>query len=203
MPGVASAGGSSGRDLAVNADADGTPSAGTTQNGYAPASFSSESLETEVGDTMSTFFTASAGTLLLCAYVPVAGASSGPFTEGAFVADRGGVLVASFSTAGVGVGIFDGAQKTQTLACSTAAYHQIAMRWDNSNLKLRVDQTDAANVAAGTITSMTGRVVFAKNPGIAFLNYRLLDAATYASAVSDAKLDEWREYYNTRYALSL
>ena len=203
MPGVASAGSSSGRDLAVSADGDDLPAAGTAQNGYDPATFTSDALESEAGDTLATFFTGAAGTLVVCALMPAASATGGVFLDKALFAERNGVFILSFSTSGAQAGIYDGAQKTITQACSTAAYHLIAMRWDNTDLKLRVDQTDATPVSAGTISTLTSRLVVAKNPGVSFHNYSLLDAATYASAVSDAKLDEWREYYNTRYALAL
>ncbi len=203
MPGVASAGTSGANGLAVDADADGTPVAGTLQNGFAPASFVGTALETVAA--MSTFFAGGTGTAVMCALAPSAAATVGVFSDPAFLTDRGSQIALTFSTSGVGAGVFDGtSQKTRTLACSTAAYHLIAMRWDASLLKLRVDTTDATPIATvGVAPTLTGRVVFAKNPGLSFLNYSLLDAAFYASSVADATLTNWKSYYNSRYGLSL
>ncbi len=204
MVGVASAGTSSAENLAVNADADATPSADAAVNGYAPAKFDNaigQSLETV--HAMSTFVASGVGTIVMLVKVPSASATAGVYNDLPFVYDRNSVLALTFSSSGVGAGVYDGSQKTRVLACTTAAWHLIAMRWDGATLKLRVDSTDATPTAAGAVPTLTGRIVFGKLPGVAFAKYSMLEAAIEATAVTDGVLDSWKAYFNSRYALSL
>jgi hypothetical protein len=189
---TASTGTSATHSLGFDADGDAAPTAGVAVNGHVPVYFDSaigQALETAPGQPLSTFATASSGTIVMVVKFPAAAAPAGGgvFVDPSFLIDRGGNVVISYSTSGIGAGIYDGAQKTTRIAAAAGTWHFVAVRWDGAKLTLRVDGAQSI-VAAGNVFTLTGRVVLGKLPTVAFSKYSLA-RILMSTALTDAQLD--------------
>ncbi len=199
--GTASAGTSGSHNLTTSSGND--PIAGTAQNGHVPAKYVVADGELILhGGVLSDVFTAAAGTLVLCALVPTTSATSGsPFGDPGFLGDADGALIASFSTSGFAVGINDGAPKVVTVACSTAAYHRLYMRWNGSTVEAKVDTGSWSTLAAGNITDVTGAWILGGNPLVGYTDFSALEVMTAAYYVVDADINGIDAYLVARYAI--
>lgn len=199
--GTASAGGSGTQNL--NLGPDSLPTTGTTQNGYTPATFSSGVGHDLISAANFTALaTAGAGTIAILVYVVSAAApGGGNFSDPAVWSDStGSVFALMYNTSNFKIGLFDGVQKTQTVAGDPrSAYHLVIVRWDSTNARLRVDATDAS-VAAGAISGLgTNKLLLGKQPGVSFANMRVLDTSVYATSLPDLTCYNLRAYCSTRY----
>jgi hypothetical protein len=198
--GTASAGASGSRDLT---EATNPAGAGATQNGYTPAAFDGIVQELSNGLAMSNFVSLGAGTAIALVNVTSAPATTTPHQDPGIWAEAGDNVLLTFSTSGAAACIFDGVQQSVVVPCSTAAYHLLQMKWDGSDLKLRVDSGTWASTSCGAVAGLPNGLVVGKNPGWAFLDSQVLELMFSSSTLSDDECDTVKSYINSRYALSL
>jgi hypothetical protein len=204
--GSASAGGSGSRDLS---EATNPPAIGAAQNGYTPAEFDGTNDNISSATAFTTFVSAAAGSIWCLFLANTAGADAGAglrYTNKGLVANDGGgtAMGLTFCTAGVAVDLYDGtAWKEVITACSTGAYHLAQVKWDSTDLKLRIDSGAWASVSANAMTGSTGGLVVGRNYANARIDGRILDVGTAPTALPDATFDDVKSYINARYGLSL
>jgi len=202
--GVASAGASSGRDLS---EATNPPATGTAQNGLTPADFDGSNDELSIATGVSSFFSASAWTIVVLFRADSTVAATGDLYEcESFLADDG-------ASATIGMGITDsgvqvwhyggGAWPGLTIAAGTGAYHLAQAKYDGTNIKMRIDSGSYSSQAASNASLSSNLRVGMSWNGSKFYDGRLTEIMLAQSALSDADLDNIKSYLNARYALAL
>jgi hypothetical protein len=188
------------------------PGNGPTQNGYTPASFTLQWLQTANAPT--TYLTLGAGTIIVLANlssVPVTSGTS--YTDPTLCGTQGSVEVEmTVSDNGAGGGnfvchYFDGAHHdTTAISFSTNVYHLFAMTWDGSTVSAYVDNGAPQTVAAGAIDNLA---FAALNVGVtfdnltAFISGNILEVVTSAVALPASTLTKIGSQLQARYALSM
>ncbi len=205
LAGIASAGGSGSRDLT---EATNPPSVGALQNGRAPADFDGTNDLLGSATTFTTFAAAAAGSVWCLFYADSAAADAGAglrLDNEGLVCESGGATAFNlcFSDAGVTASLYDGGFKERVEACTTGAYHLAQVKWDSTNLKLRVDSGAWNSIAAGALSGSAGGLVVGRNYDTKFFDGRILDVGMATSALSDDNFNSVKSYVNSRYGLSL
>lgn len=184
------------------------PAVGSAVNGFTPADFdgSNDALAGTAADTA--LFTGAAGSIVVLFYADAATADSGNWYGNPQLLGHNGTsgrVGVGFSDAGVVAGYYDGSSHLYlAAAASTGAWHLGQVKWDSSNLKVRVDSGAWQTLGAGA-ASLVGDTL---RVGPDFLtsqhfNGKILEIMTAASALSDDNFNNIKSYVNTRYALSL
>lgn len=204
--GEASVGSSGGRTI-VAGDA---PTAGTTQNGLAPADFDGATQHLVSAADFDTFIAYAAGTIVVLFRADTAAADAG---AGSRVANPGLVTQESggagfglcYSSSGVTAALYEGSYTERAVAAGTGAYHMAFCRWDSTNLELGVDAGAMSSTACGPIDpASTGALNIGTEYAVtAFFDGRILEIMTAQSALNDAARANIRSYFNSRYALAL
>ncbi len=200
----ASAGASTANGPLVTLGSD--PTAGTAQNGKAPAQFTAASTQVVTNGEISTFFTAGAGAVLaLVRFDSQIATISADHDPAIFCDGNNGYMGLAINTTGAKAWLYDGGYKIAYSAApvSTGAYHLLRMRWDGSHVGITVDSLAEVQTAAGNIGSMIGHVAVGRANGGASLDGRILELMTIDSALSDGDYASVKTYVNARYALSL
>jgi hypothetical protein len=206
--GVASAGGSSGRNLT---EATNPPTTGTAVNGLTPASFDGTNDQLG-GGTFTTFYDADGyGGWALVNIVTITTNSGSSYLNDAIVSDTGGVHEIFLTDNGAGtvqVGIShynDTTFPTAQTAIATGAWKAVQWKFDGTNIKIRVNGGTRASTAAGGNLSATGtnlRLGGNYNATV-FTQLDYLDVGTVDYSPSDAEEDNVLSYLRSRYALAL
>lgn len=198
---TASAGGSgtAGRNLETNL---GLPGTGTL-DGYGTADFSG-TLQTLVStQAATTHITASAGTIIVLAKADTAVAAASDFYDDpGLVAETGGFIGLVFTASGVRAGVFNASSKQTThIAQATGAWFMASARWDGTNIRCRVNSTDATPVAAVGGASSVGTNIYAGRnySGTRLFDGQIADIITDTSSMSDADLASVYSYFKARY----
>lgn len=203
--GVASAGASGSRNLT---EATTPPATGGAQNGHTPADFDGVD-DLLSGAAFDAFITAGAGSIWCLARADAAAADGGVGSRinnpGLVFQDTGSsVFGLGFSDAGVTVAAYDGAYAEIVNATATGAYFLAQVKWDSTNLKMRVNSEAWDSVACGALSGLTSDIlVVGKGFGAAQFDGRILEVGIASAALSDGTFDSVKSYVNARYALSL
>lgn len=199
--GVASAGGSSGRNLT---EASNPP---TATSGYADFDGTDDTLA--AGVTNATLF-GSSGSFFALVWVDAAPApAASNYDRGTIFTDpTNAETTFGVSTSGFEVSVLDDTvsyvSPATPKACSTGAWHLVQAKWDGSNLKTRVDSGAWSSDACGPMTTLS-----ASNPNVgktysgAFFDGRIRELGCSTTALSDADFTNLVSYMNTTYGLSL
>lgn len=203
--GTASAGSSSGEELA---EATNPPSTGTAQNGYTPARFDgvNDVLTTESADTtyLATMaFTVHAVIKVLSTSAPQAYYWDEPCL---LVQPSSAGIAIGISSSGAGLEVYDsgGAQQTARVALH-AGYNVIQAKYDGTNAKIRANGGAWQSVAADSVY-LSGSLqlqVGTDYTNSVFLHADLFELAITDVALSDANLDDCRNDSELRLATAL
>jgi hypothetical protein len=204
--GAASAGASGGRDLT---EATNYPAKIGAGGGYPDFDGTNDRLATAL--TLDDFFNASAWSAWVLFWADTAAADGGGgnrYANAQFFGDAANaVLAVGFSTSGVHVvGGAAGATDALVVACGTGAWHLAQVKYDGTNLKLRVDSSLWSSLAAANTsgTYMTNAVKFGANyNNTKFFDGKIRNMGFTDSALSDATFDSIKAALNTAYGLSL
>lgn len=182
------------------------PGTGSAVNGLTPADFNgtTQSLQLDTASTTDILANASMTMIVLANADASTAAASDFYDDPGFVMDAGGNAGLVFTSSGVRAGVFAASTgQTTHIAQSTGAWFMAAMRYDGTNVKCRVNSTDATPVAKGSPT-MSANTVFGRNyAGAKFFDGKVLEIMTAKTALSDADLTNIKSYFNSRYGLSL
>lgn len=201
----ASAGASSGRDLA---ELTSPPSSGPLQGGYSPPDFDGTSsiLRSLIANNV---FFAGSGSLFCLFYADVAPAGSGnDYADGSFFTDPANAETTfGFTTSGIVGCVLDNTVNYQriSVACGTGAYHLAQFKFDGTSLKARVDRGSWSSVACGPYTPTNpSPIQVGASYGVAVrFDGKMLELGTAAVALTDPDFDNLVSYVNGRYGLSL
>lgn len=203
-PGTASAGTSGSNSLSGGVP----PDAGATLHGYPTAHFVQASFQslTDSADLMS-LISAGAGSLVVLYKADSATADGGdgaPYQVPAFLGDTDGDFGFGFSDAGVRGGYYSGGYSSIAVAVPVDEWHALQMKWDGTNLKVRVDGGSWSSIALGN-ASLTASVC---KLGTNFSTSAYLDGTVVERMISDTTLDDSDfddilSYLRSRYSLGL
>lgn len=203
--GVASAGGSGGRNLT---EATNDPASGTAQNGFNPADFDGTNDRLGNATAMTTLLSTSAGTIAgVFKMDSIASGTGDPATyyqNPALVTDIGdGFTAVHVSTDGLGLGTFNGSNfYSLTIAFSdTASYHRFFARWNGTTLELKLDGGSWNTLSRTVSLSSGGFRLGANYNASAFTSVRMLEAMCGAFRISDGDATSLDSYFTTRYAI--
>lgn len=190
------------------AEATNPPTSGTAQNGFNPAAFDGINQVLTSANNFSTFVTGGAGSIWVLFYATAAAADAGAGLRignpGLVFQDTGGTTFGiGYSDAGVTVAYYDGAYEELVIAASLNNYHLAQVKWDSTNLKMRVDSGARSSIAAAAMTLSANPIVVGKNYTTGYQACRVLEVGTINSALSDADEDNIKSYVNSRYGLAL
>lgn len=133
--------------------------------------------------------TTGAGTIVLVARPDIAAATNAaPAEEAAIFTDNAGRIGVTFTTDGFTGFMTDGSYKELTIAAAAASAYFVAFRWDSSNLKLRVNATDATPVACGALSSGAGVPRMGRNYASTAYDGLVKFCGVASTALSDANL---------------
>lgn len=204
--GTASAGTSGARSVT---EATSPPTVGTAQNALNPAAFDGASNVISTSLNLDQFVNQNAGWVWCLFYGVTAavGAAVGSRIDNpGLVAHNGGGVgfVLGYSTSGVTVSLYSaGGYKELAIAAATGSYHLAQVRWDGTNLQMRVDAGAWSSIASAPIAFGAGVVNIGKNYASLFANVRVLEVGMSAVVPSDTKASNLLTYVNTRYGLAL
>lgn len=200
--GTASTGSSGSRNLT---EVDNAPSTGSAVNGLTPADFDGINDRLLTGALMSALFTAAAGSLAIVFNSDTAAADAGasaPYGNPPLLADTNGLFIVGFSTSGVRVGYYDGATwNSVAVACATGGWHVVFVRWNGTNLEVRLDGGSWSSVARANISDVTGQVRLGIYSTTLFFNGRQAEVMTQSSRWGDATVDSLWSYFQPKFAL--
>ena len=208
--GNASAGTSAGRDLS---EATNPPAVGAALNGLTPADFDGTNDILSSAEDSDTFFDQNAQSVIALVYLDVAGVAdfpSAPYQENTITGSDGagdwGLSLSSASGVRFWRQLILGlAYNSVTAPISTGAWHLIECKYDGLILSLRVDSgtwQTTLNVLANTLAGTDQNVGFGLSLS-AFFNGKVAELMFSDLALSDANMDNIKNYINARYALSL
>lgn len=205
--GVASAGASGSRNFT---EATNKPAAGSNLNGLATVSFNGSQYVGSGASIGSDFFTSSAWSASVLVNPSAYGSGDGTMGTDAFWGDLGGYIQSGLGTASAHGGHVqvDGVTNyLPTQAMSLSTWQCVQVKYDGTNVKLRVNSGAWQSVATGgngvgdlTTVLQIGQAAFGAGSGI---NGLIADFMCTNTALSDANMDNIKSYYNSRYALSL
>lgn len=197
--GVASAGGSSGRDLT---EATTPPAVGSAVNGRTPANF--EDADLLGGAALTTYFTVSSWSMWVLLYVDAV--DSGGNGEGEVFSDSlgtWGMNTRNNSGDKIGIENYDGGWKRVEVALTTGAWTLVQAKYDGVDLFIRTGNNSWTTLACGNNASMAGtiRVGVSRAAFARFFDGKMLEIALASSsgALSDASLTKVRKYLECRY----
>lgn len=202
--GVASAGTSGSKNLATLTNA---PDVGAALNGLDGADCDGvNEAFNYTGGTADTVIASAAYTYVI-ACVPRSPAAPGgvAYDDDIFFGDNGGVFGLGYNNnSGGAFRAFhdDGAVKTTaSVACSADAFHTIAVRYDGTNLKIRVDGGSWTSVTAGNVAATLSTVVFQlmKNYTTKYADGVLYEILVSQSSLSDGDIAGTEAYLDDRY----
>ena len=202
-PGTPSIGGSGTRVLSASpGDA---PAVGAAQNGYSPADFDAGAFNSiSTGASLSTFFAADAGSLFVLFQADIAApAAVQVINRPPLVADNIGHISLNFSTAGVTAVIDEGTYCSASAAATAGPYHLAQMKWDGTNLMVRVDSGSWVSTPCGNISSLSSTLKMGYVFGGAVFDGRILEVGLAKEVFSDSTFDAIKTYLNSRYSLGL
>jgi hypothetical protein len=111
----------------------------------------------------------------------------------------------TYSTAGITVFHYTGAFPAVTVPCSTGAWHLVDVRYDGTNVSIRIDGGAWTSGAVGNIIfggdPQTGRD-YPSYPPSGTADFYLMERIVSKLQISDTDLDNYRGYINTRYGTS-
>lgn len=183
------------------------PSNGAAINTRVPASFNGTTQFLDSTSLVSDAVTAHAGTLaFLMKAASAAAPVANPYSEPAIISDNNAIIGVGFNSSGARAYFQDsisGLYNSITVACSTAAWHLVQMRWDGTTFGLRIDGGAWSNIAAADVQNVSGSLRLGRNYLSVFLGLDIAEVIGAKSALADATLDDIRAYANTRYAGSV
>lgn len=191
--GVASAGGSAGRDV--------TQASAT----WRPTNASGEPDFDGVNDFLagtaliSQVASAAAGTVFAIFDLDTQAAPTASYTDPAVFTDSTSYMGMYVNTDGANAYILSGgSRKTVTGAMGTGTRQLVMFRWDSANMKLSIGASiDISSIACGAIDDVTGFVQLGCNYSqAAFVDGRIRTVGAMATAISDAdyvKLHKWAQ----------
>jgi hypothetical protein len=112
----------------------------------------------------------------------------------------------TFSTAGITVFHYTGSFPSVTIACGTGAWHLVDVKYDGVNVNIRVDGGAWASGAVGNISFggvPTTGYDYPSYPPTGPYDFHLMERIVSKLQISDADLNNYRAYINTRYGLSI
>lgn len=202
--GTASTGASGSRDLT---EATNPPSAGASQNGFTTADFDGTDDKLSNGTLITSFVSDAAGSIAVLFNADTAAADAGASTfynNPALVAETGGRLAVEFSTAGVGIGTYNGSSwNAVRAACGTGGWHLAQARWNNTTIEVRVDSGSWQTLARTLVLSADTLLIGRTPSTAAFFDGRVLEVLAAQSRLDDTTFNDIKSYVNARYALAL
>jgi hypothetical protein len=178
-----------------------SPAQGSALNGHGVADFtpsSSQSIYNSLD--ISNFISPTAYTVSFLVYArnPIAPAAT--IYNGVLLAGTNDSTNASWgiawSTLGVNAWHYDGAYKyTGWVAMSANAWHRIDVRYDGTNLKIRVDGGAWTSVAAGTAIFGSHTIYIGRNYNNVYADMKIAEFMTATSVISDTDLASTRTSY--------
>ena len=204
--GVASNGGSGSRNLT---EATNPPSAGSALNGLNPADFDGSNDRLGSSDAMDQFVTSSAGMFAVLFNADAAAADAGAtlaYNNPSFIAHNVTAEVYfTFSDSGGRLGCYNGSdQNSFAAACGTAAWHMAVGTWDSSTLYLSIDGGSFTTLSRTMSLSAAGALATGRDyDSTAFFNGRIAELMAGAFTATAGTVSNLRNYFNSRYALSL
>jgi hypothetical protein len=199
--GVASTGSSGAKNLTTNTS---EPDVGAELNGLAGADCDGvNEAFSWVGGTWADVISASAYTFIL-ACVPRSPNAPGaqPYDDALFIGDNGGSVGCGYSTSGFRAFHDDGAVRvTAAVAAAADAFHTVAVRYNGTQIQIRVDGGDWTSVAAGNVGApgLASSVQFMKNYTTNFANGIDYEVIASQSAFSDETVAGVEAYLLDRY----
>jgi len=199
--GVASAGASGSRNLATLTNA---PDIGASLNGLAGADCDGVNEAFDyTGGTLNTILSNAAYTYVWAGVPRSPAAAASPAYNGdLLVGDNGGTVGTEFSASGVKAFHDDGTLKTTAaVACSANNFHTIAVRYNGTNLQIRVDGGAWTSVAAGNVGAGLSTVVLRlmRNFASVYADGVIYEFMAAQSALSDGTIDDIEAYLVDRY----
>lgn len=203
--GVASAGTSGAKSMTAPGAAAAT---GTALNTYTPADFTPASLQylRYVSNVLTDFFATGGYTYSVLVYGRNPAAPAGTYSDAQIVGNSDTVIGLGFSTSGVAPWHYNGTANVQTpwLAMSANAWHWVDVKYDGTNLMVRVDGSAWTTQASAAPAFSASYLQLARNYSPGYGDCKVMEFMTAASAISDANLASIRtSYIDTRYGLAL
>lgn len=205
--GVASAGSSGSRNFTEATD---KPTTGANLNGLATVDFNGSQFVGSGGLVGSDFFTSGAYSVSVLVRPTSYGSNDGTMATNAFWGDVGGYIQSGLGTAAAHGGHVqvDGVTNyLPTQSMSLSSWSCVQVKYDGTNVKLRVNSGAWQSVATGgngvgdlTTTLQIGLAAYGAGTGLVGA---MADFMCTNTALSDANMDNIKSYYNSRYALSL
>lgn len=199
---IASAGTSGARELT---EATNPPTAGTALNGFNTANFDGVNDIINGADALSTYGSATAGSLAFLIYADTLPADTGVVrTNAALLLDSNVYFVVAVCDSGVAVNLFDvGWKATPYAALVPGAWTFVQVRWDSTTLSVRTNNNPWQDVPCGAIADVTGTITLGQGNTGPFFDGRIASFIASQSAFTTAQFDQLRDYVNTRYALTI
>lgn len=207
--GVASAGTSGAKSLPTAAGSN-APTTGAALNGLVPASFTAASTQafSYVVSTLDALISAGAYTYTVLVNPNNPGATNAnPYSEQQILGDTGAVWGLTYSTSGVRAFHQDsgGIKATGYVAIAANTWSLVDVKYDGTNIQIRVNGGAWTTVAAGSAVSLNAtNFRVGRNFSTTYTNMLLAEIGIAASTFADGTLNSFRtSYIDPRYALSL
>ncbi len=189
FPGVASAGGSSGRNL-VQAGGIFQPAVSSGE----PDFDGTDDYLTNA-TAISSYITASAGTVLAVFDADVADAPVDSYLDPQIFGDQATYMGMYYNSNGVGAYLLDAGRTPVQKAAAAGVRHCAMMRWDGVNLGVTVGAAAEVTAACGPITTVTGTVVVGQAyDSSSQLNGRIRVILAMQSKISDANYTKFLKW---------
>lgn len=201
--GSPSGGGSGANDLEAGGD---PPGGGTPQSGFIPAQFDGNDDVLASTAYIENLIGLSAYTAIVLFYADSADAAATNVEDDpALLTDTWPGWVVAFSDAGFGIAHYDGSWQRHRVDCSVGEYHIGQIRYDGTDLSIRVDSKAWAAFPAGDLTHTASSYVLNVGKGYAGAAFegRILEIMLAPAAFSDARMDSIVDYLRARYALGV
>lgn len=200
-PGIASAGSSSGRNLA---EATNPPSIGTALNGLTPANFEGTDDIIASSFQLDSFVSSGAWYVGVLARAGALAAAVATFIDACLITEPNGQWGIAVSASGARAFTNDGANKaTGFVTFGTSTWTWIEAWYDGTTLSISSNGGTPATVAAGSLTSPNLRTpTLAGSGASSFFNGQIAEVVL-SNATLLASRANLKSYINTRYGLSL
>lgn len=181
------------------------PNVGLAQGGFDSAHFNGTTSVLSNENLISNFLGTSGSAFCLFWANSENASSASEWVNGCFFTDVGqGRFAFGLSTNGAHIGLYDGSWHSIDVACGTFGWHLAQVKYDGTNLHLRVDSGVWSTVSAGSPSFAVASVQIGQDySGANILNGYILEQATIKQALTDGEFDGIKAYLNTRYSLSL
>ncbi len=154
-----------------------------------------------------TLFSPSAGGILCLFWADTADADTGFKSDNTciFGGNSGTSPRICFSTSGVHGILYGGVLTENVVACTTAAWHLVMVRWDGVNLGVTLDSAAEATVACTASIHAPGTAMYLAVGYGAANNFdgKVAEIMTFQTTPTPAEYANFKAYCNTRYGLSL